>query len=426
MGRCSRSGDVEVSRTGRLAGYQKREIIRRLALPVWFAAITGPYLFVTDWYGRRDLGEGALIYFQVGGFATFLAMRFLATPSRLLQNDVLRGHGSVFLALNLFFIMVALQSLAVADMAQALGYVVVTYAAFVGLADVWRSSRREFEKTLSWSCFALWAIMIAAIVRHGFPDERWIGGFHPNHYGNLGLTAMMALFLAEHRLKLLAGVGAILAALMVQSRGTMLAAGVFLLVYYIFGLRRRSTFEDQIRPIMLAAVLISVGFGVILLTLLLGVEDSVRRVFLEVTSLYDKTRGLGTGMVGRTEEWASAFQMIADRPLVGYGFRAGYETIPRTHNAYLSLILQVGVGAAGLFVGTLVLRCAEYARNARRIHAFDAPAAERYRAMSAVIFAVLVNGVFEVTLINVGFPLSLMMILVLVGTRSRLKRARVT
>ena len=61
-------------------------------------------------------------------------------------------------------------------------------------------------------------------------------------------------------------------------------------------------------------------------------------------------------LTGRTIVWEDGFELIKDRPLLGYGFHADRLVLrEHMHNTYLHGILQTGmIGAIPLFLGLVL------------------------------------------------------------------------
>jgi exopolysaccharide production protein ExoQ len=125
---------------------------------------------------------------------------------------------------------------------------------------------------------------------------------------------------------------------------------------------------------------------------------------------------------GRTDIWAFAFDRIAERPLLGYGFHSFWQigdaspalhappgfiqVAPNGHNGYVDLMLQVGFAGFGLF---LLLLLGVAGRISRLI---DAKPWFGLFCTSLLVFVILHNLLestwFEVLDINLILFLTLM------------------
>jgi hypothetical protein len=121
---------------------------------------------------------------------------------------------------------------------------------------------------------------------------------------------------------------------------------------------------------------------------------------------------LGRLLGARDEGWSAAAELIADRPLVGYGFGTGdrlFDRYPEVAdftffqgdnpgNSYLQLALEVGLLGAAVFLAPLALAAAAALRpRAGRL----APA---QAAFGALLAGGLAAGMFESLLTAAGAP----------------------
>jgi O-antigen ligase len=101
----------------------------------------------------------------------------------------------------------------------------------------------------------------------------------------------------------------LLIAMLVTSRGTIVALGAFLAVYY------------WINKGTLKATAYALG-GLLVLSILLMASASLRDLLIEdVMRLHDPARGIGSGFTGRVEYWKQAIDAFWEHPVFGYGFR---------------------------------------------------------------------------------------------------------
>jgi O-antigen ligase len=229
----------------------------------------------------------------------------------------------------------------------------------------------------------LW--LFALLLHHGLPRGLGggIGGINRNTTSALGLSGMICCALSAKRSVRLGGMaGCALFALMVTSRGTLVAMGVFLAVYYI--LHKGTT--KAIWHALLAAFL--------MLAILL-VSSYLQKLILEdVMRLHDKARGLGSGFTGRVESWLNGIEIFWRKPLTGHGFRAGIGA----HSGYITLLVETGLFGTLLAVAALV-----------------AEAIESFRINTvacATMFTMLTLWVYEPLYLNLGTAISLTFFLV--------------
>lgn len=231
-------------------------------------------------------------------------------------------------------------------------------AALFGIYIANRFDVREIERILLWSfaCIVLLNIAVALVlpghgVMKGWHAGSWQGLYsQKNHLGRISVLATLAFLLLGVRqaryfprkvLYLAYGFLALFTLYKANSAtGLVVLAGVATILLIVALVRKGR------RAFML------MGLGLISALFWIGV-DTPSVVDVPIESL-----GRDATLSGRTEVWAAAMDMLALRPVVGYGFGgfwtgwdgpAGYVwakaswTPADSHNGYLDTLLDLGV-----------------------------------------------------------------------------------
>lgn len=122
-----------------------------------------------------------------------------------------------------------------------------------------------------------------------------------------------------------------------------------------------------------------------------------------------------TTLSGRTELWETAWKLIKENPIVGYGLlsfrdylpKVSHMQAPHAHNEWLNAWFQYGVVGVAL-VTMIYISFYTLARRAARISCLQQ---ESTLAFVLLLF-VLVRGVTEAHITSLVFPLPLMMLMI--------------
>lgn len=199
---------------------------------------------------------------------------------------------------------------------------------------------------------ALACVMLAVFAYYALVEPVWSwgrfepGDFQPNWWGELMVAIVFGGAFVDRRLIRYAFWGCALVGLvLVQSRGSLGAALTVIAFATLHheGWRRLLTIGSVGAVFVLPVV-------VLLDVLVLGnaiFAPAVRWVSESVLLLDDPNRGLESGLAGRVESWAVAFEVIAAHPVLGVGFSRSdlisMEAIGTAiHNGHLSLLADLG------------------------------------------------------------------------------------
>jgi O-antigen ligase len=198
-----------------------------------------------------------------------------------------------------------------------------------------------------------------------------------------------------------------------QARGSLLASLIAIVIHSFLsqklGYRRR-------------AVLIFIFLGALSLGGFLLYQEKMETSIANLLFLNDKYRGVGTGFTGRIEAWQEAYQLFADHPVLGIGFRMHEHymgSLSSAHNGYLSMLAEtgaLGIACAGALTIVCVIRLLRMSING------DVIAVTGISLVAGYLFL----AVFERFFINVGNPTSILVWLCLfMPARARPRRPEV-
>lgn len=246
------------------------------------------------------------------------------------------------------------------------------------------------------ACFVglFWALTLTVflpLVLYGLPQNRWVGGIHPNLYSAVVIGWMMAGLLSFRRCGGLLFPIALALAVTVSSRYAMV--GVSLMAAIYIGLHPR------IAP----GLKLLLGLASTSLLLLPPVWGAIRHAVL----LDDAGRGLGGGVSGRFDMYGVFWPQLVESPWIGYGFRARDAYLP-SHNGYLTLFLEDGVIAGFLIVFWVAARIAQSTLAVMQ-------GGERLRTLVCAggLSSIALGAFFQPQLINFGDPMGLIFLLLL-------------
>ncbi len=193
------------------------------------------------------------------------------------------------------------------------------------------------------------------------PDGRGARGafLHKNTLGNF-LVVGIAVAVSALRQRIVprpVGYAVLMAAItlliMANSTTSMLVAGLMFGVFVIVLLKERLSF--RLFAALVAFIAATLIFGVMLLI------ANIDEFFLTI--------GRDATLTGRDVIWSYVLRMIQERPLLGYGYSAFWETEPivsyvtdtlqwsitHAHSGYLEMWLELGLIGMGLMVAFLVV-----------------------------------------------------------------------
>lgn len=176
-------------------------------------------------------------------------------------------------------------------------------------------------------------LLLAALQTDDYSlDGRFLGGLHPNWWGNVAVGIGITGLAHQNRLIKYPVVSiAFYMAFVCQSRGSLLALSAGVGVYFLVWLHQRKLLSKAF-----AGALIFIPIVLILLTF----NDAFVDFFnTSVLLTDDPNRGLGSGFSGRADIWQNGIEMWESAPVFGIG----YKTFSFGHNTMLMMLVETGL-----------------------------------------------------------------------------------
>ena len=341
---------------------------------------------------------------QIAALAVFFGVACTAAGFRRLLSaftrpGLLNGQSLI----TWFFIYVVISSPFAKAPLTAFGYGVLTWLAFAMSAVSWPRRSAAVTTSFNLTTSVLLFVLVGLIFKFGYHGTRIIGGNNPNALGQLAFVAAACGLASHQRLQALGIVVGALFIFLVDSRSSALALVVFFLLFLLippYGRYLPHLLPRSVALLCLLALIVVLWF-------LLQSSPPLQFV-VEWLRLYDPGSGLGSGLTGRTEQWALAMAEIRANPFFGHGFRVEFSA--GGHSGYLNLIGETGIVGALLLLTAMVWLLFIHLRNAanRGQTLYD-------RDLSKVIVSfvganLLVLWAIEPLYISLGFPTQALLI----------------
>jgi O-antigen ligase len=376
-----------------------------LAFPLWMVIIVVPFLTRSTRVEWSNLSN-FIVYYHYSGILIFFTFLILHRPNILFNCSLIKSQDLPKFLINIFFGSLFYSSFLSLDVGKSLSYTVVTYITVLFFSRLWMEEWNRVRIGLYLFGGIIFALLFLAVLYHGMPRERWIGGIHPNHFAGIALSAMVALFFQSTKIRVIAAVLALISVVLVNSRGGLLAVIDFVACYTLLALIGRRTVK-QLGLLIFIFTIIFFGSAIFL--------SEISEQFLSITKINDQARGLGSGLTGRSQNWDVILNLIAERPFSGYGFRTENVLTLLIHNAYLKLFLQVGLFGGVVFILLSLIQGWRMLALCIQIAPYDEEKANIYRVIASAIFMIMINGLLESVMINIGFPLPILFLFLLVA-----------
>ena len=341
-----------------------------------------------------DEDAGRMLVYQIVGWMQFTTAALLLYPNGFLQ--IWRRLNLLQLSIVAVFFLSTILQVQGEGSAAAVGlvYTVLFVCTVLLVPLIWNLPPDAIQRAIAGSAIALVVFQMASIVVLGFPQDRFVGGIHPNLLGAVILPAFILAQFGTGKLMTLLKVTSFVFAAAISSRyslvGCVIAAVVFQLTFYKF---RAST--------------------IALLVVSACVLAFLAQQYTDVLMISDTDRGIGSGISGREDLWASAMDSIVNNPLgVGYKRSDGFAS---GHNGFLRLIVEFGVVGGGILIGAVLLLMCVAVVDAYFLSGGD-PTLRRFvsaRAGGLVAFATA--AFFQPQLFNLGDTMGISIILLLFG-----------
>jgi O-antigen ligase len=202
----------------------------------------------------------------------------------------------------------------------------------------------------------------------------------------------------------------------VTSRGSILAMGVFLSVYYAL---HKGTMKAAVHALL--ACLLG---GAILATIPFFQDLILNDIF----RLHQRDRGFGSGFSGRFDMWKQALESVWKKPVLGWGFRTtsqgGGGNFGGIHSAYIKILLEGGFVGAFFLVGAAVtelVRRLKLSVRLRLVRPIDMPGFDVARSYHintlacASMCSLMTLWIYDQYYINLGSPISIAFFLIILA-----------
>ena len=392
-----------------------------LTLSVWFFTLVVGYWWISDWFALRDLMESGYnskqyyIYgfaIAIAGHLTLGVQAWASAPFEILSDWTGR-------LITLYcFLMLCLAPFSIVPKVSAV-YSAATLVVVVLMWLFWSSNFRVLEKVLVITGDMLF-VWLLALLRHnglsgGFGGA--IGGVNRNATATAALAAMVcALFSHRRGIRWIAFAGALFFAVIVSSRGSIVAMAAFVAVYY-------TLYSGTLRA-AIAVTLGMIGCGV-----LFALSDQLHElVFEHIFHVHDVARGAGSGFTGRYDMWMQALEGFRKSPIIGYGFRSASmgdsDDIGGVHSGWIKVFVEGGVVGGSLIALTVAVETIRRLRVALRLRNMkpgEMPGIDLATSLHLNIVAcatlcmISVLWVYEQLYINLGSAVSLVFFMVLLA-----------
>lgn len=350
-----------------------------LWLPVLFMAVTLPQLVLRRSANGDIAGEVSFVYaaavYVLMAATGLLFFRFRAAARQFLSAKDL--------PLVLFMVLILVQSLVMQST-----FIMIQTGVFICAVFGIRSACTSFRlrKGLAYSSYALVGFIILAYILLGPPEQRWLGGIHPNVFGAACVAAFALSLFGPRWWRDLALIVILAAAISISSRYAMVTCVLIYLSYSALNWRA----IGRVRLTIIVAVAFLATLSVII-----APESSPIGVALR---LGDSARGLGSGASGRDQQWVLFLPQLLERPFLGYGFR-NRGSYFGAHNGFLDLFLQTGIVGGIMFFTYYLLRLGTLLKEALVMP----PGTERGKLFS-ILLGISVGAQLQPQLFSFGDP----------------------
>jgi O-antigen ligase len=390
--------------------------LRALSLTAWFGSLVLNYWWRSDWAAYQELLQSGynLKEYYYYGFAIFLAAHLTLGVQKCMDAPFSTLATTPTKLLTAFCaLMLLLSPLSVAPLPSAI-YAVATWITLLLCGMYWKSDYSVVRNVLVFTGLCLFAWLTVLLIHHGQPRGfgTAIGTINRNTTSTLALAACLCCTFANNKTIRWGGMGAaMLFAVAVGSRGSIVATGAFIAVYYIL---QKGTMKATGHAF----------FAVLLVGSVLVASAYLQETILEgVFRLHDPTSGLGTGLTGRLEMWKNGIQQFWDSPLIGHGFRTNtFGGLGGIHSGYIQIFAESGAIGGILIISAVCLELRRRVMLAQRFRDMDpsqVPGIDAAETMqlntvaSSLYCAILTLWVFEPLYINLGSCISVLFFLMM-------------
>lgn len=261
----------------------------------------------------------------------------------------------------------------------------------------WRKNEDFLSYDLVISSVVICGFLLFALFYLGFPSGRWLGGIHPNIIGGFTFSAVFLSLFMRGVWPYFVFLISMYFSLLISSRFSILSIMVVCTVFLFLNRSNTPLFVKVI--LLLFAILGALSFFI--------AENG--GVVADIFELNDRYRGLGSGGTGRTEHWVDFIPQLAERPLLGFGFRNRAAYLG-AHNGFMNIILENGLLGGALFISGFLVRGIELMSSYLKA---SSSVRYEYSVIISGYFGIVVGTVFQPQLLNFGDGFGLVGLLIL-------------
>jgi O-antigen ligase len=395
--------------------------LRALTLTAWFGSMVFNYWWRQESSWTMDFHQQGINlkdYYYIGfaialtGHLTLGLQKWLSAPFAVLSTIPCR-------LLTVFCVLMLLLSPLSGAYRTSAIYAVATWMVLVLCHMYWSSDYNVVRRVLVFTGILLFVWLLVLLLHHGlrlgFGSS--IGGINRNTTSTLGLGALVCTVLSPKKsIRIGAFAAAGFFAVVVTSRGSMLALCVFAGVYYALN---RGT----------SKAVVNTSLAVFALVAILMASSFMNELILnDILRVDDENRGVGSGFTGRWEKWQNGFRLFWESPIIGHGFRAaaGGVGFGGIHSGYIKLLVENGILGTGLIISTVgieLLQRSALTRKFRTLQPSEMPGIDLEESLRinvtacATLCCIATLWIYEPLYINLGSVISVMLFVMLTAPR---------
>lgn len=372
----------------------KRSFLLSLSFWAWLALLSFPMMLVYRDPTTFDDDAGGMLVYQLVGWLQFTIVALLLYPNCVLQ--VWRQLNYIqFCILGVFYLSTILEFQGDSGAAAiGLTYTILLLCTALMLPLIWTLPAEAIHRLAGGAAIILVIFQLSTIALLGWPQDRFVGGIHPNLLGAAILSTFVFAQFNTSKLMIPIKVISFLFAALISSRyslfGCLIAALVDLGTFYKLKLR--------------TALLLAVSTCALIF---------LAQEYSDVLMISDADRGIGSGFSGRDSLWTSALDLIANDPL-GAGYKRG-DPFLSGHNGFLKLIVEFGVIGGIVLIAAVLALTSSAIVKAYSLSQVD-PLLRRFAsARAAGLAAFAFAAFFQPQLFNLGDAMGISIILLVFG-----------
>ena len=176
------------------------------------------------------------------------------------------------------------------------------------------------------------ALIIYMLLLTGFGSRITATGVQPNFIGLTAVTIVLSsLLIGKKPIIILMVIFSFAVCVSVSTRAAMVC---ILISMFIYGTVIFKKMSNRYR----------LAVGIVVLLILLASLQEIYQLLFEALQVDSSSRGLDSGLSGRTARWTTALLLWSQNALFGIGFKRGDVVLGfSTDNAYISVLLELGI-----------------------------------------------------------------------------------